>query len=80
MNYNNYVDFGCYLRNFHKTRVRFGVGTFPDPRFASGTCRRLLNLLFASALQARGLNHGLGDNTNLDRFTAFEAIVNGTIV
>jgi len=36
--------------------------------------------LFASALQARGLNHGLGDNTNLDRFTAFEAIVNGTIV
>jgi hypothetical protein len=25
-------------------------------------------------------NHGLGDSTNLDRFTAFEAIVNGTIV
>jgi hypothetical protein len=23
--------------------------------------------------------HGLGDSTNLDRFTAFEAIVNGTI-
>jgi hypothetical protein len=25
-------------------------------------------------------SHGLGDSTNLDRFTAFEAIVNGTIV
>ncbi|HEX6994631.1 MAG TPA: hypothetical protein VF339_10855 [Gammaproteobacteria bacterium] len=25
-------------------------------------------------------NHGLGNNENLDRFTAFEAIVNGTIV
>jgi hypothetical protein len=28
---------------------------------------------------ARFPRHGLGDGTNLDRFTAFEAIVNGTI-